>query len=101
MNRQHYKKKQHVTCHSLNATEPVSVPLLAMGMTASWEYLAAETIYENAASTDKIIAFVEGANHMFETETELEEYPGQFGDTMTTLYDYVDDWLSQEGRFLG
>lgn len=79
----------------------ISVPLLTMGMTASWEYLAAETIYENAASTDKTIAFVEGANHMFETETELEEYPGQFGDTMTTLYDYVDDWLSQEGRFLG
>lgn len=78
----------------------VSAPLLTMGMTASWEYLAAETIYENAAGTDKTIAFVEGANHMFETETELEEYPGQFGDTMKTVYDYVDGWLSETGRFL-
>ena len=78
----------------------ISVPLLAMGMTASWEYLAAETIYENAASTDKSIAFVEGADHMFATATELEEYPGQFGDTVKTLYDYVDNWLSLEGRFL-
>lgn len=79
----------------------ISTPLLAMGMTASWEYLAAETIYENGASIDKTIAFVEGASHMFEAETELEEYPGQFGDTVKTLYDYVDGWLSQEGRFLG
>jgi len=78
----------------------ISVPLLAMGMTASWEYLAAEVIYENAASTDKSIAFVEGADHMFATATELEEYPGQFGDTVKTLYDYVDNWLSLEGRFL-
>lgn len=78
----------------------VSAPLLTMGMTAGWEYLAAETIYENAAGSDKTIAFVEGANHMFETETALEEYPGQFGDTVTTLYDYVDGWLSQDGRFI-
>lgn len=78
----------------------VSVPLLAMGMTASWEYLAAETIYENATGTDKTIAFVEGASHMFTTETDLEEYPGQFGDTIETTYDYVDVWLSREGRFI-
>lgn len=78
----------------------ISVPLLTMGMTASWEYLAAETIYANTASTDKTIAFVEGAEHMFTTATELEEYPGQFGDTVKTLYDYVDGWLSHEGRFL-
>lgn len=77
----------------------ISVPTLAMGMTAGWEYLAAEIIYENSASSDKTIAFVEGADHKFNTATELEEYPGQFGDTMKMTYDYVDTWLSQEGRF--
>lgn len=79
----------------------ISVPLLAMGMTAGWEYLAAETIYENSPTTDKTIAFVEGAEHMFNTATELEEYEGQFGDTLETTCDYVDSWLIQEGRFIG
>lgn len=78
----------------------VTVPLLAMGMTASWEYLAAEMIFENAASTDKTIAFVEGADHLFETATELEESPGQFGDTLKTTCDFVDSWISEAGRFL-
>lgn len=79
----------------------ISVPLLAMGMTASWEYLAVETIYENSPASDKTIAFVEGAEHMFNTATDLEEYPGQFGDTLKTTCDYVDSWLSGEGRFMG
>lgn len=78
----------------------IQAPLLAMGMTASWEYLANETIYENSPSADKTIAFVEGADHMFNTATELEEYPGQFGDTLKTTCDYIDSWLSQEGRFI-
>lgn len=78
----------------------ISAPLLAMGMTASWEYLAVETIYENSPTMDKTIAFVEGADHMFNTATELEEYPGQFGDTLKTTCDYIDSWLSQAGRFI-
>ncbi len=78
----------------------VSVPLLVMGMTGSFEYLASETIYENAKSTDKTIAFVEGANHTYDTCTLCETYPGQYGDTLKTTYDYVDKWLSQKGRFL-
>lgn len=28
-----------------------------------------------------------------------EKTPGQFGDTIKTLYDYADQWLSQKGRF--
>jgi hypothetical protein len=78
----------------------VKVPLLTMGMTANWEYLAAETIYENAPSTDKTIAFVEGAQHVFTPCKPCEKTPGQFGDTVKTLYDYIDGWLSRSGRFL-
>jgi hypothetical protein len=78
----------------------VKVPLLAMGMTGNWEFLAAEGIYDNAASTDKTIAFVEGANHVFTTCKPCEKMPGEFGDTVKTLYDYIDKWLSQGGRFL-
>jgi hypothetical protein len=43
---------------------------------------------------------VEGATHGYFTAKECEAYPGQFGDTIKTLYDYVDQWLSQKGRFI-
>jgi hypothetical protein len=81
------------------SVEGVTVPLLAMGMTGHWEFLAAETIYEHAKSTDKTIAFVEGATHNYTTCTKCEKTPGQFGNTVKTTYDYVDSWLSKTGRF--
>jgi hypothetical protein len=80
----------------------VSAPLLVVGMTGGYEFLAAEIIYEIAKKiTDKTIAFVEGATHNYDTAKDCEKYPGQFGDTIKTLYDYVDKWLSQKGRFIG
>ena len=78
--------------------EHVKVPVLIMGMTAGWEFLASEEIFEHTASTDKTIAFVEGATHKFTPATHMEQTPGQFGDTIKTLHDYLDEWL-QAGRF--
>jgi hypothetical protein len=80
--------------------EGVTVPLLTMGMTGHWEYLAAETIHEHAKSADKTLVFVEGATHGYTTCTKCEKTPGQFGNTVKTTYDYVDSWLSKTGRFL-
>jgi hypothetical protein len=80
--------------------ENIHVPLLVMGMTGHWEYLASETIYEKAKSTDKSLAFVEGAGHMYNTCKQCEKTPGQYGDTANTLYNYVDGWLGKKGRFL-
>ena len=77
----------------------IKVPLLLMGMTAGWEFLAHETIYEKASSPDKTLVFVEGATHGYRTCKPCERTPGQFGDTIKTIYDYADKWLSQEGRF--
>ena len=74
----------------------IHVPLLVMGMTGSYEYLAAEVIYQNAASTDKTIAFVEGAGHNFDPEHECERFPGEFGDTQKTLYDFMDRWMGEK-----
>ncbi len=85
-------------CPPGNVTH-ISVPLLVMGMTAGWEFLASETIYNMAAGADKSIAFVEGATHKFTPARHLERYPGEFGDTIRILHDYVDEWLSAEGRF--
>lgn len=73
----------------------IHVPLLVMGMTGSYEYLAAEEIYRNAASPDKTIAFVEGAGHNFLAEQECETFPGQFGDTQKILYDFMDRWMDK------
>lgn len=73
----------------------INVPLLVMGMTGSYEYLASEAIYNAAVSADKSIAFVEGAGHNFDCRGREAE----FGDTQKTVFDYVDKWLSAEGRF--
>ncbi|MGL4204973.1 MAG: alpha/beta hydrolase family protein [Aeromonadaceae bacterium] len=78
----------------------VTVPLLLMGMTGNWEYLAAETLYKKADSQDKQLIFVEGASHLFTTCQPCESFPGQFGDTLRTTYDYVAGWLRVPGRFL-
>lgn len=81
--------------------EGITVPLLALGMTGHWEGLAAETIYDHAKSSDKSIAFVEGASHMYTPCKECEKQPGQFGDTVKLTFDYVDAWLSRPARFIG
>ncbi|MBQ7372800.1 MAG: alpha/beta hydrolase [Blautia sp.] len=73
----------------------VKAPTLIMGMTAGWEFLASETIYDHAAAEDKTIAFVEGATHKFTPAKHLERYEGQFGDTMKILHDYIDEWISE------
>ncbi len=77
----------------------IGAPLLVMGMTGHWEYLAAETIYNLARSRDKSIAFVEGATHMYTTCTKCEPVPGAYGDTLKTTYDHIDGWLAKPGRF--
>lgn len=77
----------------------IHCPMLVMGMTAGWEFLASETIYEMAASQDKTIAFVEGATHKFTPAKHLEKTEGEFGDTIKTIHDFVDEWISEKGRF--
>ena len=79
----------------------IGAPLLVMGMTGHWEFLASETIYDLAHSQDKTLAFVEGATHLYETCKPCERHPGEFGDTRKTTYDYIDGWLSKPGRFAG
>lgn len=79
----------------------IAVPLLVLGMTGHWEYLAAETIYGLAKSRDKSLAFVEGATHLYTPCTACARHPGEYGDTVKTTYDYIDGWLSKPGRFDG
>ena len=83
------------TC-AVNNVKHIEVPFLTMGMTAGYEYLAAETLFKNSASKDKDIAFVEGADHVFKVPAVYKDRG--FGDTEQTLYNYLADWLSA-GRF--
>lgn len=86
-------------CNTVGNVEEISAPLLIMGMTGSYEYIASEHIFEHAKkSSDKVMAFVEGAGHHFFTEAEAERFPGELGDTMKSCFDYVEKWI--EERFV-
>lgn len=74
----------------------ISAPMLLMGMTGSYEYIAAEQIYERAVEAkDKTLVFVEGAGHNFTPAEEAEKCPGEFGDTAARCFDFVDEWLTK------
>lgn len=77
-------------CTTTGNAAHISAPMLAMGMTGSYEYIAAEGIYERAVKcADKSLAFVEGASHNFVPNEET----GDWGDTVKTCFDYVDQWI--------
>jgi hypothetical protein len=75
--------------------EHIGSPLLIMSMTGHYFMVTDEIIYNHAASQDKQIAFVEGAVHGFTPCRACERTPGEFGDTVKTLFDHVDQWLSE------
>ena len=84
---------------TLGNVKHIRKPILAMGMTGSYEYIAAEHIARRATSCEDLtVAFVEGASHNITTEYGIEKTPGQYGDTLQTCFDYVDDWIAE--RFL-
>lgn len=85
----------------VSSIKGVSVPLLNLGMTGHYEYLNAEKIHLAAIkSKGTAIAFVQGAQHTIDTCTECESYPGEFGNTVVTCFNYVAEWLSKKGRFV-
>lgn len=71
-----------------------------MGMTGHYEYLNAEKLHLQATSNDTSIAFIEGSQHTIVTCTECESYPGEYGNTAETCFNYVGQWLAKPGRFL-
>lgn len=80
-------------CNGVGNASHISCPLLLMGMTGSYEYIAAEHIYERAVkSRDKTVAFIEGAGHNFFPERGEEE---KYGDTAGNCFAFADRWLEQ------
>jgi hypothetical protein len=78
---------------------PIAVLPTAAVIAAVGVLVAAPSLAQGPMSSDKTLAFVEGASHMYTPCGPCEKSPGQFGDTVKTTYDYVDRWLSQRGRF--
>lgn len=83
-------------CCTPGNVKHIHAPMLIMGMTGGYECIASEIIYENAASADKTIAFVEGGTHMLSTAHDAEKYPGEFGDAAKTLFDRIAAWLDEK-----
>jgi len=75
------------------SVEGVTVPTLVVGMSASSLVVSNETAFDHAVSSDKTIAYIEGATHM------ASPIRPEFGDTVKTTFDYLDSWLSKPGRF--
>lgn len=75
--------------------EGVHVPVLIMSMTGHYWMVPSEIFLQHAASQDKQLVFVEGASHNLTTCTACEQFPGQYGDTVKTTFDYVAGWLRE------
>ena len=73
--------------------EGVHVPLLIMSMTLHYRMVPAEIFLQHAASQDKRLVFVAGASHNLTTCKACKQFPGQYGDTVNTTFDYVARWL--------
>ncbi|MBC2665850.1 alpha/beta hydrolase [Novosphingobium flavum] len=86
-----------------NAVTGITKPLLQMGFTGSYEYSFAEGARARAISKDKTLVYLEGAVHGFVPCKECAVAQGlpenAYGDTVKTLYDYIDTWLAKPGRF--
>lgn len=82
-------------CNTTGNVRHINSPALVMGNTGSYEFLAAEQIYNRLASADKSMAFVEGASHNFTPQEDAESYPHEFGDTVKRCFDFVDAWIGE------
>ena len=76
----------------------ISAPLLVMGMTAGWEFAAAEGIYDRATTGDKTLTYIEGADHMLRPSPVLGE---RTADTVKHAYDTVDRWIESRPALVG
>lgn len=82
-------------CNTPGNIQHIAVPTLILGMTGGYEFLASEELYRRSKSSDKSLAFVEGASHNIVPESQIEEFVGQYGDTVKICFDYVTDWIEE------
>lgn len=84
----------------VNEVRGITVPLLTMGNTGSYEYLNAEKEHLAHGGNDTTTAFVEGATHLIKPCTDCETYPGEYNNTVKNAFDFQAAWLAKPGRFI-
>jgi hypothetical protein len=90
-------------CSTNNSTpcalRVISVPVLIGAMGAHYFIRDNEIHYEVAASRDKDLIVIEGANHGITPCTRCEQSPGQYSNSVKNFFDYVAAWIN--GSFNG
>ncbi len=71
----------------------VHAPTLILAMSCHYFLVPDEMIYNQAGASDKQYMIVEGASHGF------GPCKPEYGDTRKRVFDTVDHWLGEEGRF--
>jgi hypothetical protein len=79
---------------TVNNVRGIHSPLLIMSMTGHYWLVPSEMYYRNAVNTsNKQLAFVEGASHGFTPCAACATTPGEFGDTVGETFNYLSTWL--------
>jgi hypothetical protein len=71
----------------------INAPTLVLTMGCHYLIVPGEIVYDRLAAKDKTYATVEGATHGF------APCKPEYGDTTKRTFDFVDEWLSKDGRF--
>ncbi len=74
----------------------IKSPLLVMSMTGHY-WLVPSEMYYNAAtkSSSRTLVYVEGASHGLTPCTACAKTPGEFGDTVGEIFNYITRWAAE------
>jgi hypothetical protein len=71
-------------------------PMLIMSMTGHYWLVPSEMYYDAAThASSKTLVYVEGASHGLTPCSACATTPGEFGDTVTEIFDYLTTWTHQ------
>ena len=71
-------------------------PLLIMSMTGHYWIVPSEMYLEAATkATDKTLVYIKGASHGLTPCDRCAKTPGEFGDTVKEIFNYIDKWATQ------
>lgn len=75
----------------------IKSPLLVMAMTGHYWVVPSEMYYNAATSTtNKTLVYVKGAKHSFRPCTACAVTPGEFGDTVGEVFNYIANWANTQ-----
>jgi hypothetical protein len=72
----------------------IKSPVLMLSMTGHYWLVTTEMAFNATPSSDKTLAYIEGAAHVLDACKPCETTPGQFGDTRKTIMDQIAKWLN-------